>query len=268
MGLESYLKEIRKYPPFTKEEEKIVIKKAKAGDRKAYEELMNRNLRFVVSVAKKYQNQGVPLDDLIAEGNTGLIIAFDKFDTVKYDVKFITYAVWWIRQAIMKAIHDNAKTIRLPLNVIMEMSKLNRLKTELEQELGRPLTSEELIEFVDDENVANAIKYNYGMIDIDAPRTENDKDLSHILPSDLIDDVQISLEDIKDELKFILEDFTPRERDILIMYFGIDQMRPYTLKEIGVDHGLTRERIRQIKEKTIDKLKEDKYSNQLREYLE
>jgi len=267
MAIEQYLKEIRKFPPFTKEEERIVIDKAKAGNRQAYDELMNRNLRFVVSVAKKYQNQGLPLDELIQEGNFGLITAFKKFE-VDRNFKFITYAVWWIRQSIMKAIHDNARVIRLPLNVIMELSKLNKVKKELEQELGRSLTTDELLELTDNEEVANAVKYNYGIIDIDAPRTENDKDLNHILPNKSAADMQITIEDIKDELKYILDDFSERERDILIMYFGIDQIRPYTLKEIGVDKGLTRERIRQIKEKTIGKLKDDKYSNQLREYLE
>ena len=266
--MESYLKDIRKYPPFTKEEEKIVILKAKDGDRDAYKELMNRNLRFVVSVAKKYQNQGLPLEELIAEGNVGLLTAFDRFNHKEYDVKFITYAVWWIRQAIMKAIHDNAQLIRLPLNIIMEMSKLNKIKKELEQELGRPLTTQEILELTDNKDVANAIRYNYGIIDLDAPRTENEKDLSNVLTDPNAVDIQITLEDIKDELKFILKDFPERERDILIMYFGIEKMRPYTLKEIGVDIGLTRERIRQIKEKTIEKLKEEKYANQLREYLE
>jgi len=244
------------------------MKKAKKGDRAAYNELLNRNLRFVVSVAKKYQNQGLSLDDLISEGNAGLVVAFNKFDNNKFDVKFITYAVWWIRQSIMKAIHDNAKIVRLPLNIIMEMSKLSRLRKELEQQVGRTLTTQEILELTDNEEVANAIKYNYGIIDIDAPRTDNDKDLSSVLTDPNAVDIQISLADIKDELKFILKDFPERERDILIMYFGIDQMRPYTLKEIGVDKGLTRERIRQIKEKTIEKLKEPKYANQLREYLE
>jgi len=168
----------------------------------------------------------------------------------------------------MKAIHDNAKIIRLPLNVIMEMTKLNKIRKELEQQVGRPLTTDEILELTDNDEVANAIKYNYGIIDLDAPRTDNEKDLTNVLVDPNAKDIQISLEDIKDELKFILRDFPERERDILIMYFGINQMRPYTLKEIGVDKGLTRERIRQIKEKTINKLKEDKYANQLREYLE
>ena len=266
--IEYYLRDIRKYPPFNKAEERIVLLKAKAGDKKAYEELMYRNLRFVVSVAKKYQNQGLPLEDLISEGNVGLIIAFKKFREDKYDVKFITYAVWWIKQAIMKAVRDNAKLIRLPLNIIMEMTKLNRVKKELEQEVGRPLTSQEILELTDDEDITKAIKYNYGIIDLHEPRTDDEKDLNHILMDNDAVDIQLELEDIKDELEFILNDFSERERDILIMYFGIEKMRPYTLKEIGVDKGLTRERIRQIKEKTIEKLKEDKYANQLREYLE
>lgn len=264
--MDSYLKEIRKFPPFTKEEEREVLIKAKAGDKKAYDELMQRNLRFVVSVAKRYQNQGVELEDLIQEGNMGLIIAFDRFDMDR-DVKFITYAVWWIRQAIMKAIHDNAKTIKLPLNIIMKMAKLNRLRNELEQEFGRQLSDEELLELIDDDELVEVLQYSYGMIDLHAPRTDNDKDLSHVLPNDGMVDIQVDFEDVKDELYYILEDFTDRERDILEMYFGIDKFRPYTLKEIGTDWGLTRERIRQIKEKTIEKLKDDKYANQLREYL-
>ena len=263
MGIETYLKDIRKYPPFTKEDERVILLKAKAGDRDAYEELMNRNLRFVVSVAKKYQNQGLPLEELISEGNAGLVIAFNKFDEKKYDVKFITYGVWWIKQAIMKAVRDNAKVIRLPLNIIMEMTKLNRVKRVLEQEVGRTLTSQEILELTDDEEITKAIKYNYGIVDLYEPRTEDEKDLSHILVDDKNVDIQISLEDIKDELKFILEDFSERERDILIMYFGIDQMRPYTLKEIGVDKGLTRERIRQIKKKSLKKLRRNPKSRSL-----
>jgi len=264
--MEQYLKEIRRFPPFTKEEEKSVIDKAKAGDRKAYEELLNRNLRFVVSVAKKYQNQGLPLDELIAEGNTGLVKAFDRFDPTR-DSKFITYAVWWIKQTIRKAIEENTKIVRLPLNVLLELSNLRKMRTELEQELGHAISDEELIEYSDDEEVIKVLKYNYGTVDIDAPRTDNSKDLNDILPDNTVIDPAALLEDVKDELEFILDDFSERERDILIMYFGIDKLRPYTLKEIGVDHGLTRERIRQIKEKTIDKLKDDKYANQLREYL-
>lgn len=264
--LDNYLKEIRKFPPFEKEEERLVIKKAKAGDQAAYKELLYRNLRFVVSIAKQYQNKGLPLDDLISEGNAGLITAFERFDLEK-NFKFITYAVWWIRQAILRALRDNIKTIQVPLNVIMEISKLSKIRTEREQELGRPLTNFEIIELIDDEKIANSIKYNYGFIDIDAPRTDNEKDLSNILPDEEAVSPQLTLEDVNDELKFIFEDFTERERDILTMYFGINHSRPYTLKEIGEKKGLTRERIRQIKEKAIDKLKEDKYSNQLREYL-
>jgi RNA polymerase primary sigma factor len=267
MGLENYLKEIRKYPPFDKEEERIVIHKAKAGDRKAYEELMNRNLRFVVSVAKKYQNQGIPLEDLIQIGNAGLLKAFKSFDT-KREVKFITYAVWWIKQSLLEAIHHDGRLIRLPLNIIGELTKLNKAKKEVEQDLGRPLNTEELLELTDSDEIKKAIKYNYSIIDIDASRTDDDKDLNSVLEDPQAVNIQISIEDINEELELILQDFSERERDILLMYFGINQPREYTLKEIGVDKGLTRERIRQIKEKTIDKLKDDKYANQLREYLE
>jgi RNA polymerase primary sigma factor len=267
MGIESYLKDIRKYPPFTKEEERIVLHKAKAGDRAAYEELMSRNLRFVVSVAKKYQNQGIPLEDLIGIGNAGLIKAFKDFD-LNREVKFITYAVWWIKQGIMDAIHHDSRLIRLPLNIISELTKLNKLKKEIEQDLGRPLNTQELLELTENDEIRKAIKYNYSIIDIDASRTDNDKDLTNVIEDVQAVDVQLSVEDINEELELILEDFSEREKDILLMYFGINHPREYTLKEIGVDKGLTRERIRQIKEKTINKLKEDKYANQLREYLE
>jgi RNA polymerase primary sigma factor len=263
--MDFYLKEIRKFPPFSKEEEREVILKAKNGDRKAYEELMHRNLRFVVSIAKRYQNQGVALEDLIEEGNIGLLTAFDRFDTTR-NVKFITYAVWWIRQGILKSIHENSNTIKLPLNIIIKMAKFNKVRTELEQELGRTATMEDMLEVIDDE-LLDVLQYSYGIVDLHAPRTENDKDLSHILPNENILDLQVEFEDVKDELGYILEDFTDREREILLMYFGIEKFRPYTLKEIGTDWGLTRERIRQIKEKTIEKLKDDKYANQLREYL-
>jgi len=263
--MDIYLKEIKNFPPFTKEEERIVLEKAKAGDKKAYEELIKRNLRFVVSVAKQYQNQGLALEDLIQEGNLGLLTAFEKY-SLNHNVKFITYAVWWIKQSIMKAIHDNAKVIKLPLNVIIEISKVQKLKAELEQELGRQLTNEELAEFSEQEEVAHILKYNYNMIDLDEPVTDDEKSLKNVIPDPSYIDNATMMENIREELDFILTDFSEREREILMMYFGIDQFRPYTLKEIGVDWNLTRERVRQIKEKTIEKLKE-KYANQLKEYL-
>ena len=263
--MDAYLKEIKKFPPFTKEEERIILEKAKAGDKKAYNELINRNLRFVVSVAKQYQHQGLSLEDLIQEGNIGLLTAFEKFN-LDHDVKFITYAVWWIKQSILKAIHDNSKVIKLPLNVIIEISKIQKLKNELEQEYGRSLNNEELAEFAEQEEVADILKYNYSILDLDEPVTEDEKNLKNIVPDPSYVDNALLMENIKDELNYILLEFSDREREILMMYFGIDQFRPYTLKEIGVDWNLTRERVRQIKEKALEKLRKN-HANQLREYL-
>lgn len=262
-ALDKYLKHIRKYVPYTKDEEKIIIEKAKAGDKDSYEKIIYANLRFVVSVAKKYQNQGLELEELIQEGNIGLMKAFEKFDLSK-NFKFITYAVWWIRQAILNAIHDHAKLIKLPMNKISNISKSLKQWGELEQEGFRELTYEELSQILDPDTLDD-LKYIYETVRIDQPQTENAKTLVEILSDD--SEIYKGSESVNHELDAILKDFPERERTILLMYYGIGYDRAYTLKEIGDKFELTRERIRQIKQKTLQRLMSSKYKDKLREYL-
>ena len=263
-----YLNQIKHFDPLTKEEEHKLLKQARKGNKLAYEKIMNANLRFVVSVAKKYQNQGLALEELIAEGNLGLVKAYHKFD-VKKDVKFITYAVWWIRQSIINAIHENSKIIRLPLNKITSVTKISKAKEALSQLLERDPTDYELEEYLDDESVLKDAVFNYTIIALEEPHTDDDQDLTSIIPAELSTaEIARNVDLFRTELDLVLQDFTEREQDIIYMYFGINQLRPYTLKEIGIDIGLTRERVRQIKEKVIDKLKVKKRSEQLRFYMD
>ena len=259
-----YLEYIRKYEPLTKEDESTIILKAKKGDKKSYEKLINCNLRFVVSIAKKYQNQGIPLEDLISEGNKGLVKAYHKFDPDR-NVKFITYAVWWIRQNIMNCIHDNGQLIRLPWNKIVNISKLNKLAEDLKKEHGREINLEELKDMVSKEEYSKLFedyKYKYTIIDIDKPQTTNNKTLTEVIPSDTTES-EVEKQEFIDEVQAILVDLEPREQEILKMYHGIGYTRGYTLKEIGIDLGLTRERIRQIKEAVFEKIRKKRKYNKL-----
>ena len=265
--LEIYLKEISKYPSLSKEEEKEVLEKAKAGDTIAYNKIINSNLKFVVSVARQYQNQGIGLDDLIAEGNVGLIKGFNRFDITR-NFKFITYAVWWIRQSILNAIHLNSKLIRLPGNKIANVSKITKANQELEQQLTRVPTYEELEEFLTDARILNDLGFNYTVIGLHTPYTENNKDLTDILPSELTsEELEMKREEFLDEFNELLKDFTEREKKIITLYYGIGQIRPYTLKEIGIEICLTRERVRQIKEAVLRKLSKKSESEILRSFL-
>ena len=266
MSLDQYLRNIRKYVPMSKKEEKEWFQKAKAGDKKAFEHIICSNLRFVVSVAKKYQHQGLDLEDLIAEGNIGLLKAYEKFDPDR-NYKFITYAGWWIRQTILLAIKENSRNIKIPLNKICNITKYSKLKEQLEQEFARPLCFSELEEYIDDPNILNDIKHEYIQIEIDKPNTDNEKNLTEIL-ANTDDNVLKNIEICKDEIDLIFSNFTKKEKEIIYMYFGIEQIRPYTLNEIGIDMGLTRERIRQIKEKILEKLRENGKIDDLRNYLE
>ncbi len=261
-SLNSYLKEIRNFNLLTKKEETELFLKAKAGDKKAYEQIITSNLRFVISVAKKYQIPGVELDDLIAEGNMGLLKAYEKFDVNK-KLKFITYAVWWIKQSIINYINDYSKLIRLPMNKVINLNKINKIKDSLEQKKSREVSYEELVDIVDNPDILNDLKHNCSIISLEKPQTDNQKDLNEILP-DPVYHISNDLVYLKEEIEDILKEFSPKERKILKMYYGIGYERSYTLKEIGEEFKLTRERIRQIKQKAIEKLRNKKHSNRLK----
>mgnify|MGYP006411298071 CR=1 FL=1 len=266
--MDAYLKLIRDFEPLTKKQEQELFKKAHNGDDAAYDKLIYSNLKFVISVAKKYQNQGLTLEDLICEGNFGLVKAYYKFDIGK-NVKFITYAVWWIRQAILNAIHEQVKLIRIPLNKIANVTKIAKARALLEAELGGEPSDYEIEEYINDPLVMKDSLYSHTVISLDKPHTDNAKDLTNIIPAEDDKDSLAFLEQcFKEELESILvKDFTAKERSIVRMYYGIGHIRPYTLKEIGIDMGLTRERIRQIKEKVLNKLKMKHRSEKLRIFL-
>ncbi|MBC8410397.1 MAG: sigma-70 family RNA polymerase sigma factor [Rhodobacteraceae bacterium] len=268
--MEAYFNTIKDYEVLPKKEERELLKKAKAGSNSAYEKIIACNLKFVVSVAKQYQNKGLPLDELIAEGNLGLVKAFHKFD-LKYKNGFITYAVWWIRQCIMNALHEHSRLIRLPANKITAVTKIMHAKDHLKQELLRDPTNGELSDYISDtpsDKIFEDLKYNYSIVPLDAPQTDNQKTLHEVLPGHPSDIPDSSSDSLKEEIGYILSEFTEREQQIIEMYFGINQPRNYTLEEIGVDLGLTRERIRQIKLKVINKLKMQHRSDKLKVYLE
>ncbi len=264
MDLQSYLDEIRGYPPLTRKEEEDAFALAKAGDRAAYEKIMRSNLRFVVSIAKKYQNQGMLLEDLIAEGNHGLIKAYDKFEISK-NCKFITYAVWWIRQTIMHSLNENSKLIRLPVNKINGIHKASKLKESLEQQYLREVSTEEVI-YLHSPELQEANFYNYSMIEIDYPQTEDDHDLNEVLPS-LSYGIDEELDSKDIYMKSLLNKLPEREKQIIKMYYGLGEYtRTYTLTEIGEALDLTRERIRQVKLIALDKFNKNKIKEALTHY--
>ena len=266
-GLDQYFKSLLANTKLSKDEERALIIAAKAGDKSAYQRLASCHLKFVISVARQYQNQGLPLDELIAEGNLGLVKAFNKFDVERTN-NFITYAVWWIRQSIMNSIHEHAKLIRLPVNKITNITRLNKLRLDLEGKAGESLTDQEFQQKLNDLGEGKLVedaKYSYSYVPLDAPQTENKKTLQDVLPSK-VDKTKTEawVDSVKQEFDTVLREFTEREKHIIYMYYGIDNVRTYTLEEIGVDLGLTRERIRQIKEKVLIKLR----SKRLRKMLE
>jgi RNA polymerase primary sigma factor len=253
------------------DEEVELSKRIRQGDRAAFERLTKANLRFVVSVAKQYQNQGLSLSDLINEGNLGLIKSAQRFDE-KRGFKFISYAVWWIRQSILQALAEQARIVRLPLNRIGSLSKISRTFARLEQKYEREPTVEELAEYleIDPEEVRDALKVSSRHISVDAPFVQGEENsLLDVLESDVAKkpDSELMNDSLCKEIQRSLSVLTPRERDVLCYYFGLNNTQVLTLEEIGARFGLTRERVRQVKEKAIKKLKMAVGSETLKCYL-
>ncbi len=272
-SLDQYFQEISKVNLITADQEIELALKIKAGDLKAQEQLVKANLRFVVSVAKQFQNQGLSLGDLINEGNIGLIKAAQKFDETR-GFKFISYAVWWVRQAIMQAVADQSRVVRLPLNRVGNLSKISKAYRNLEQEFERKPTTEELSKFLEmtTEEVAYALQIAGRQISMDAPLKigdENKNSLIDILPNNDTPspDKDLLNESLKKEISNALRFLTEREANVIKLSFGIDADNSATLEEIGERFNLTRERIRQIKEKALIKLRESKRSERLKIYL-
>ena len=269
-ALEKYLSEIGKEELVSAEEEVELAQRIRKGDKKALERLTKANLRFVVSVAKQYQNQGLSLPDLINEGNVGLIKAAEKYDETR-GFKFISYAVWWIRQSILQAIAEQSRIVRLPLNQLGSMSKINRMLTKFEQENERRPSADEISEAIDipEDKVDEAINVSGRQVSVDAPFVDGEDNslLDVLVNSDApMADSQLVLESLQSEIKDALKMLTQRERNIVTAFYGIGQPE-MTLEEIGTKFGLTRERVRQIKEKAIRRLRANTKNKILKAYL-
>ena len=270
-SLDKYLQEIGKVDLISADEEVELAQRIKAGDKIALERLTKANLRFVVSVAKQYQNQGLTLPDLINEGNMGLIKAAQRFDETR-GFKFISYAVWWIRQSILQALAEQSRIVRLPLNKIGSINKINKTYAYLEQTHERVPSAEEIAKELDMSvnDVKESMKNSGRHISMDAPLVEGeDSNLYDVLRSGESPnpDKELMHESLKTEIERALETLTPREADVIRLYFGLGENYPMTLEEIGETFGLTRERVRQIKEKAIRRLKHTSRSKILKTYL-
>jgi RNA polymerase primary sigma factor len=271
-SLDQYLQEIGKVDLLTPDQEIELAIRIKKGDKKALEALTKANLRFVVSVAKQFQNQGLSLGDLINEGNLGLIKAAQKFDETR-GFKFISYAVWWIRQSIMQAIADQSRMVRLPLNRVGSLSKIGKAYRDLEQEYERTPTTTELASILDmsADDVAYALQISGRHVSMDAPFSGDDdkNSLIDVLPNDQqpSPDGNLMTESLKNEVANILSGLTEKEAEVIRLYFGIGGERSATLEEIGERFNLTRERVRQIKEKAIRNLRHSPQSKKLKAYL-
>ena len=269
-SLDKYLQEIGKEELLSTDEEVELAQRIRKGDHKALERLTKANLRFVVSVAKQYQNQGLSLPDLINEGNLGLIKAAEKFDETR-GFKFISYAVWWIRQSILQAIAEQSRIVRLPLNQVGAVNKINREVNRFEQEHERRPSAEELSEKIDlpEDKIDDALHVSGHHVSVDAPFVDGeDNSLLDVLVNDdaPMADRQLVMESLRAEIKNALLMLNDRERKVIEAFFGIDQPE-MTLEEIGTKYGLTRERVRQIKEKAIRRLRGNTKNKMLKAYL-
>ncbi len=270
-SLDKYLQEIGKVDLLTPDEEIDLAKRIKKGEQKALEKLTKANLRFVVSVAKQYQNQGLSLGDLINEGNLGLIKAAKRFDETR-GFKFISYAVWWIRQSILQALAEQSRIVRLPLNRVGALNKIGKAFSQLEQEFEREPSASELAEELDMSvfEVADTLKISGRHLSVDAPFAQGEdnrlldviQDERQPAPDSILMD-----ESLKEEVKRALATLSERESEVIRLYFGLHKEHSLTLEEIGEKFNLTRERVRQIKEKAIRRLRHASRSKNLRSYL-
>ena len=270
-SLDKYLQEIGKVELITADEEVELAQRIKAGDQRALEKLTKANLRFVVSVAKQYQNQGLTLPDLINEGNLGLIKAAQRFDETR-GFKFISYAVWWIRQSILQALAEQSRIVRLPLNKIGSINKINKAYASLEQQHERPPSAEEIATKLEmsEMDVKESLRNSGRHVSMDAPLVEGeDSNLYDVLNSSDSPhpDQDLMVDSLRTEIERSLATLTPREGDVIRLYFGLNGQHPLTLEEIGEKFDLTRERVRQIKEKAIRRMKHTSRSKILKTYL-
>ena len=270
-SLDKYLQEIGKVELITADEEVELAQRIRQGDKIALEKLTKANLRFVVSVSKHYQNQGLSLPDLINEGNLGLIKAAQRFDETR-GFKFISYAVWWIRQSILQALAEQSRIVRLPLNKIGSINKINKTYAKLEQEFEREPNAEEIAEALDitEAEVKESMKNAGRHVSMDAPLIQDeDNNMYDVLKSDevITPETELLYESLRKEIDRAISTLTPREADVVRLYFGLNGSHPMTLEEIGEKFDLTRERVRQIKEKAIRRLKHTSRSKILKSYL-
>lgn len=272
ISIDKYLLEVSKIDLLTADEEVALIKKIRTGDRLAFNRLISANLRFVVSVAKQYQNQGLSFPDLINEGNIGLIKAAERFDETR-GFKFISYAVWWIRQSILQALAEQARLVRLPLNKIGSINKVNATYTFLEQQLQREPSPEEIATHLEItvRDVKQALKGYKRHVSMDAPLA-NDEEKGNMYDVFLSDDQsmpdsRLLDESLKTEIENSLASLHPREADIIKLFYGLNGESPKSLEEIGKYVGLTKERVRQIRERALKKLKQKHRNQQLKSYL-
>jgi len=270
-SLDKYLQEIGRVDLISPEEEVTLARKIKAGDSDALGKLVKANLRFVVSVAKQYQNQGMGLPDLINEGNLGLMKAAQRFDETR-GFKFISYAVWWIRQAILQSLAEQARIVRLPVNKIGSINRINRAFARLEQEFEREPSSQEIADMLEmiPEDVKESLKTNGRTISMDAPICSEEENTMYDVmqnPDTPSPDRNLINESLAWEIERALTSLSPREAKVLKLYFGLGMKHPFTLEEIGEELSLTRERVRQIKEKAIKRIQFTTRCKILRTYL-
>ena len=267
LSIRLYFKDINKFKPLTPEEETELFIKIENGDRDAFVKIIKHNLRFVITVAKQYQGQGLPLVDLINEGNIGLCTAVSKFDYTR-GFKFISYAVWWIRQSIIQAIYNTGRTIRFPIPTVSKLNKLIKVSSTLESKLEREATIEELAKETDftEEKVEDLIKYNNTCSSMDTVIDEdNNSTIGDLIPSYVKSDDDLMINSDKEELNKIISNLPNRNADIIRMFFGIG-MQALSLEEIGVRFGMSEERIRQLREEGLEILRSN-YSEELKELL-